>query len=83
MSMHKSLKSKSGLLRARNVLSREERIRKLRDNEDWSDGSSVFGLPKVKIESVSLRKKGGHESDESEDSDAPAAEKETGSRAGK
>ena len=57
MSMHKSLRSKSGLMRTRNVLSREERLEKLMDDEEWSQDESVFGLPKVKVQVVNLRRK--------------------------
>lgn len=55
--MHKSLRSKSGLMRARNVLTREERIDKLEEKEEWTDEGSVFGLPKVKVETITLRRK--------------------------
>jgi len=58
MSLHKSLKVKNKHVRARNVLSREERIKRLMDRELWSEGTSVFGLPKVRVESVSPRKRG-------------------------
>jgi small basic protein (TIGR04137 family) len=48
MSMHKSLKSRSLLVRQRSVLSRWERIEKLRDAGRWKDGDPVLGLPKVR-----------------------------------
>ena len=49
MSLHKSLKRKDALARRRNVLSRGERIERLKDEERWDEeGASVFGLPKVK-----------------------------------
>jgi len=48
MSIHKSLRSKARLRRHRNVLSRSERIEKLKQEERWAESSSVFGLPKVK-----------------------------------
>src|SRR5438046_1487712 len=47
MSMDRSLKSKAALTRHRNVLSRAERIKRLTDEERWTDGTSIFGLPKV------------------------------------
>ncbi len=47
MSLHKTLKSKSSLERHRNVLSRAERIDKLKVDERWADDQSPFGLPKV------------------------------------
>jgi len=48
MSLDKSLKSKGTLTRRRNVLSREERITRLLNEERRQEGESVFGLPKVK-----------------------------------
>ena len=81
MSMHKSLRSKSGLERTRNVLTREEQIEKLLEEEEWSEGGSVFGLPKVKVETVSLRRKPKEEEEEegeeAEVEDAVAEEGET------
>ena len=48
MSIHKSLKLKNTLQRARSVLTRWERIEKLKEQERWSEGDSVLGLPKVR-----------------------------------
>jgi len=48
MSLHKSLKQKNTLSRRRNVLTRAERVDRLREDERWEETSSVFGLPKVK-----------------------------------
>jgi len=48
MSLDRSLKGKSGLVRHRNVLRRAERIARLEDNEKWAeDKNSVFSLVKV------------------------------------
>jgi len=47
MSLDKSLKTKATLERHRNVLSRAERIDKLKDADRWEQGRSPFGLPKV------------------------------------
>ena len=47
MSIDRSLKVKSALTRHRNVLTRGERIQKLKEQEKWSEGGIVFGLPKV------------------------------------
>ncbi len=47
MSIDRSLKVKGALSRHRNVLTRAERIEKLKDEELWSGDQSVFGLPKV------------------------------------
>ena len=47
MSMDRSLKSASSLVRHRNVLTRAERLDKLAEEEKWTEKKSVFGLPKV------------------------------------
>jgi small basic protein (TIGR04137 family) len=47
MSMDRSLKIKGALRRHRNVLTRAERIEQLKDEERWSEGDSLFALPKL------------------------------------
>ena len=47
MSLDRSLKSASSLVRHRNVLTRAERLDQLKDEEKWDESKSVFGLPKV------------------------------------
>lgn len=47
MSIDRSLKIKGALTRHRNVLTRAERIEKLKDEERWTEGDNVIGLPKV------------------------------------
>jgi small basic protein (TIGR04137 family) len=47
MSVDHSLKIKGALKRHRNVLTRAERVGQLKDEERWSEGQSVFGLPKI------------------------------------
>jgi small basic protein (TIGR04137 family) len=47
MSVDRTLKIRGALERHRNVLSRAERVEKLKDEERWSEGQSVFGLPKI------------------------------------
>ena len=54
MSLHKSLKLRGTLVRRRNVLTRAERIKRLKAEERWVEGkASVFGLPKVKAVVIS------------------------------
>ncbi len=48
MSMDKSLKKASGLVRARNVLTRAERLALLQEDERWTPDQGVFNLPKTK-----------------------------------
>jgi small basic protein (TIGR04137 family) len=48
MSVHRSLRSADALERHRNVLTRAERIAKLKEQERWDEEKqSVFGLPKI------------------------------------
>ena len=57
MTIDKSLKVRSGMIRNRNVLTRAERIEKLIESERWQEGDPVLGLPKVRVVKVSLKKK--------------------------
>jgi small basic protein (TIGR04137 family) len=57
MTMDKSLRTKLGLARARSVLSRDERIARLKAAERWQEGDSPVGLPKVRVLKISLKKK--------------------------
>jgi small basic protein (TIGR04137 family) len=56
MSIDKSLRRKDSLQRARNVLTRGERIKVMTDEERWPDGRSPFGLPKTKVVKVVIKK---------------------------
>lgn len=74
MSVDKSLKSKTALVRARSVLTRIERLSALEEDGRWSDGDSVFGLPKVRTLRPKRRKKVGPKKEEAEaEGEAPAA----------
>jgi small basic protein (TIGR04137 family) len=48
MSMDKSLKKAGGLTRARNVLTRAERLAVLQEDERWTPEQGVYNLPKTK-----------------------------------
>jgi len=56
MSMDKSLKSKGALARHRNVLTRAERVERLKEEERWEEKRQVFGLPKVVHRKVVTKK---------------------------
>src|SRR5260370_2705039 len=56
MSIDKSLRRKNSLERARNVLTRDERIKVLQKEESWQEGRSPFGLPKVRVHRIVVRK---------------------------
>jgi small basic protein (TIGR04137 family) len=56
VSIDKSLRRKNQLQRSRNVLTRGERIAKLKGEERWEDGRSPYGLPKVKVVKIVVKK---------------------------
>jgi small basic protein (TIGR04137 family) len=56
MSIDKSLRRKNSLERARNVLTRGERIKTLQKEERWMDGRSPYGLPKVRVHRIVIKK---------------------------
>ena len=74
MSIDKSLRRKNTLERARNVLTRGERIKVLQDEERWQDGRSPFGLPKVRVVKIATKKKKAKEEEKPAEGAAPAAE---------
>jgi len=56
MSQHPSLSSSTKSKRHRSVLKRFERLRILKDKDKWEDDDSIFGLPKIKIVKVKVKK---------------------------
>jgi len=57
MTMDKSLRVRKGSSSVRGVLTRGERIIKLKEQERWADGRSPLGLPKVRVLKAALKKK--------------------------
>ena len=57
MTIDKSLKVKKGVTRSRNVLTRVERIEKMKEMDKWQEGDSPFSLPKTRVYRVVLKKK--------------------------
>ncbi|MCE5341916.1 MAG: small basic protein [Planctomycetaceae bacterium] len=57
MSIDRSLKLKGALVRHRNVLTRAERLKRLKEEERWEEGKSVFGLTKVANRKMAVKKK--------------------------
>jgi small basic protein (TIGR04137 family) len=55
--MDKSLKIRLGLARARSVLNRAERIERLKTADRWTEGDSPFGLAKVRVYKLAMKKK--------------------------
>ncbi|NBS32036.1 MAG: small basic protein [Planctomycetia bacterium] len=64
MTMNKSLRIRKGGGGSRGVLSRAERITKLKELERWEDGQSPLGLPKVRVYKISMKKKKKTKTDE-------------------
>jgi small basic protein (TIGR04137 family) len=57
MTMDKSLKIRLGLVRTRSVLTRAERIQRLKTADRWQEGDDPFGLPKVRVFKLTMKKK--------------------------
>jgi small basic protein (TIGR04137 family) len=56
MSLDKSLRTHGALARHRNVLTRAERIEKLKELGKWEGDKDIFGLPKVSHRKVTTKK---------------------------
>jgi small basic protein (TIGR04137 family) len=78
MSIDKSLRRKNTLARARNVLTRTERIKALQADERWTDGRSPFGLPKVRV--LKITKKAKVKKEEAAEGTEAAAEAKPGEK---
>ena len=74
MTIDKSLKIRRGSIANRNVLKRVERISKLRETDRWQEGDPVLGLPKVRVQKITLKKK---KKAKKEESDEEAAATQT------
>ena len=76
MTMDKSLRVRRGLVRSRSVLTRAERIERLKKADRWEDGDSPFGLAKVRVYKISMKKKKKKkQEDEAEGEEAKKEEK--------
>ncbi|MDR1483267.1 MAG: small basic protein [Planctomycetaceae bacterium] len=72
MTIDKSLRAKKGIVRARNVLTRAERLERLSQQDRWKEEDGVFGLSKVRVYRVVVKKKKKKKGEE-EGADAAAA----------
>ena len=72
MTVDKSLRTRKGIVRARNVLTRAERIEKLQQQDRWNEDEGPCGLPKVRVYRVIVKKKKKKKGEE-EGADAAAA----------
>ncbi|MBU0549827.1 MAG: small basic protein [Candidatus Omnitrophica bacterium] len=57
MSIHPSLSSSAKDKKSRSVLKRVERLKMLIEKGTWSEGKSIFGLPKIKTLKIKIIKK--------------------------
>jgi small basic protein (TIGR04137 family) len=57
MTIDKSLRTRKGIVRARNVLTRAERIEKLLQQDRWTAEDGPFSLPKVRVYKIVVKKK--------------------------
>jgi small basic protein (TIGR04137 family) len=71
--MDKSLQLRAGLVRSRSVLTRGERIARLQSSDRWKEGQSPFGLPKVRVYKISMKKKKKRKEEEGEGAGAEGA----------
>lgn len=75
MTIDKSLRVRRGLIRSRNVLTRAERLQKLAETDRWKQGDTPFGLPKVRVQRMIIKKKKKKkEEEEGEETAGEAAE---------
>ncbi len=63
-------------MRHRNILTRAERIEQLKDEDRWSEGDSLMGLPKVAHRKIHTRKEKAAPSKEAAPAEIPEAEEQ-------
>ena len=56
MSQHRSLRAAAKDKKIKSVHNRFERIKELQEKGKWDEQKSVFGLPKVKVERIKVKK---------------------------
>ncbi|TWT82691.1 hypothetical protein CA13_41540 [Planctomycetes bacterium CA13] len=57
MTMDRSLKVQAGAIKSRNVLTRAERIARLKELDRFDPEANIVGMAKVRVPKVSLKKK--------------------------
>ena len=72
MTIDKSLRVKHGGSGNRSVLTRAERLQKLKDADRWQEGDDPLGLPKVRVQKIVMKKK--KKKVEEDDADAEATD---------
>jgi small basic protein (TIGR04137 family) len=82
MTIDKSLKIRRGATSARSVLSRAERLERLKETDRWVEGQSPVGLPKVRVKKLSMKKKKKEKKEGDDAAAAPAAGKAPAAKGG-
>ncbi|KAA1258545.1 hypothetical protein LF1_10650 [Rubripirellula obstinata] len=57
MTMDQSLRVKAGAIKNRNVMTRAERVARLKELGQFDESNSIVGMPKVRVVKVSLKRK--------------------------
>lgn len=57
MTMDRSLKVQAGAIKTRNVMTRAERVARLKALDRFDPEASIVGMPKVRVVKVSLKRK--------------------------
>jgi small basic protein (TIGR04137 family) len=55
--MDQSLKVKAGAIKSRNVLTRAERVARMKEIGKFEEDASIVGMPKTRVMKVSLKRK--------------------------
>lgn len=74
MSIHPSLSSTAKGSKQRTVLKRTERIKYLMKKGSWTDASKVYGMPKIKMVRLKVKKEKAADKPEAEAATAAATE---------
>ena len=79
MTIDRSLKVRRGSSGNRSVLTRMERLEKLKETDRWQEGDSPIGLPKVRVQKLQMKKKKKkkEEDEDEETADTTAASSES------
>jgi small basic protein (TIGR04137 family) len=57
MTMDKSLRVSRATVRSRSVLTRAERIARLKTSDRWKEGDTPLGLAKVRVYKITMKKR--------------------------
>lgn len=57
MTMDRSLKVQAGAIKSRNVLTRSERVARLKELDRFDESADIIGMAKTRVQKISLKKK--------------------------